>query len=500
MTVCDRLLLKLSDVINNYESAGIDAEVSLPETSHSPEDVTTAEIIARASLKAQAEWFSAIAAIEELLVGQIRSQQAQTSWCQGLVFSSPSSIFSHAEVIASVQTGIFTPKACQNLSFKRCQLPAAASPDDKHWGKMVELPLFPKDPLASEQFCLVFTSKFGLLMTLGENRLGVGAFAFSFEPEVLQHAWLTLRSRLFLTVNPQLPQFDALVEQFKPTIPDYRLVTQFSRCLLHHLSATLSTPERKTRLVQAFEAHSASEVATEQPLASESPDVELLQALTHEIRTPLTTIRTMVRLLMRRQDLTPEIAKPLEIIDSECSEQIDRMELIFRATELKTTPLQPKTSQLGPISLEQVFQRSIPRWKKQAQRRNVNLEVVVPQKLPTVVSDSAMLDRVLSGLIENFIRSLPSGGKIRIRVETAGHQLKLQFLTESAGQANPLKALGQLLMFQPATGILSLNLDATKHLFNALGGKLIVRQRSQQKEVFTIFLPLGTSAGKSKPF
>ncbi|MCY7277683.1 MAG: ATP-binding protein, partial [Phormidesmis sp. CAN_BIN44] len=43
---------------------------------------------------------------------------------------------------------------------------------------------------------------------------------------------------------------------------------------------------------------------------------------------------------------------------------------------------------------------------------------------------------------------------------------------------------------QPETGSLSLNLSVTKNLFQALGGKLIVRQRPERGEVFTLFLPL----------
>jgi signal transduction histidine kinase len=152
--------------------------------------------------------------------------------------------------------------------------------------------------------------------------------------------------------------------------------------------------------------------------------------------------------------------------------------------------------QLVPTSLDDLLQQSIPRWKKQAQRRNVVLEVGLPKKLPQVVSDPAMLDQVLTGLMEKCTRSLSGGGQIRVEVTTAGHQLKLQFCTESPCHHNPLKALGQLLMFQPETGSLSLNLDVTKHLFHRLGGKLIVRQRSQQGEIFTIFLPLGTNALK----
>jgi signal transduction histidine kinase len=219
----------------------------------------------------------------------------------------------------------------------------------------------------------------------------------------------------------------------------------------------------------------------------------LLQALTHEIRTPLTAIRTLARLLLRNKSLTPPMVKQLEAIDRECTEQIERMELIFRAVELETTACQERPVQLVPMSLEQVLEQSIPRWKKQAQRHNVLLDVVRPQKLPQVVSDPALLDRVLTGLMEKFIRSLSAGGQIRVEVTTAGHQLKLQFHTQSAHPANPFQALGQLLMFQPATGSLSLNLEVTKNLLNALGGKLIVRQRSPKGEVLTIFFPLGSN-------
>jgi signal transduction histidine kinase len=90
----------------------------------------------------------------------------------------------------------------------------------------------------------------------------------------------------------------------------------------------------------------------------------------------------MTRLLLRNKKLTPQMVKLLEGIDQECTEQINRMELIFRATELKNTPKEPKSVQLVSTSLEHVLDASIPRWKKQAQRRNVVLDVVVPQKLP----------------------------------------------------------------------------------------------------------------------
>jgi signal transduction histidine kinase len=264
---------------------------------------------------------------------------------------------------------------------------------------------------------------------------------------------------------------------------------EFSRQLLKHLPVLPPLEVRKTRCVTNLSQE--KEPTLENPSPNTPPELELLQALTHEIRTPLTTIRTMTRLLLKRAKLTPEMTKCLEVIEQECNDQIDRMELIFRAAELETTPHQENSVQLVSTSLEQVFQVSIPRWQKQAKRRNVHLDFVLPKKLPQVVSDPSMLDQMLTGLIEKFTRSVSAGGGVRVEVATAGHQLKLQFCSQSNCPTNPLKALGQLLMFQPETGSLCLSLNVTKNLFNILGGKLIVRHHPQQGEVMTVYLPLG---------
>jgi K+-sensing histidine kinase KdpD len=148
-----------------------------------------------------------------------------------------------------------------------------------------------------------------------------------------------------------------------------------------------------------------------------------------------------------------------------------------------------------------MFKQSIPRWQQQASQRQLTLDIVLPQKMPTVVSDPVMLDQALTSLIERFTRSLPAGSHIQVEVVPAGNQLKVQLQSETDSamvtqkQHRPLlRSLGQLLMFQPETGTLSLNLAVTKSLFQALGGKLIVRDRPQQGEVMTVFLPLEMSS------
>ncbi len=550
---------------------------------------------AQQRVRAEREWCGAIAALHvllqqmlepELLTYSPKGSELPESEKRGVLISGSLPVLHQPELLAHISTWTFTPGALKATTWMPCQLLPAANPEEFIPSASSTLPLLPNDPLAMEQFCLVLTNQFSLVMALGEDAQERPALLFSFEPDVVWQAWRSLRSRLLLTSPESLPSLESRVNQFIPVDPDYRLVTQFSRTMLAHLpepsewerfgpSCETTARVEQVGLPLAATAHVSANSNSGQaegaqiknaqakssdwqhavvqdkrraanlgkgrnlsPIADRSmhlaqdhlaqdhlpqidhlrqtktsPDTELLQAIAHEVRTPLTTIRTLTRLLLRRKDLGPEVIKRLEVIDRECTQQIDRFSLIFRAVELETTAAKHPLTPLAAISLAQVFQQCVPRWQQQASQRNLTLDVVLPQKLPMVVSDPTMLDQVLTGLIDRITHTLPSGSHIQVQVMLAGHQLKLQFHSQpqaddlgkddsknaSSSFAPSLKSIGQLLMFQPETGNLSLNLSVTKNLFQALGGKLIVRHRPHEGEVLTIFLPLETRRLDEQP-
>jgi nitrogen-specific signal transduction histidine kinase len=437
------------------------------------------------------QWCVSLAATEQLLLNSLAT--TSTDATQGLVLAAPAPLFSEPRLTQSLQTITFTAKPFNPLALMPFKMPTGTTVmADEIAPHESVLPLLAADPLGTEQFCLIFTEKFRLVLVLAEDSCGKKKFSFSFDPEVVEMAWRSLGARVMLNNPDFYAELNSLVQKYEPIAPDYHILMQFSQLLLTQLPQEEKTTNRhdKEHFPSSASAH-----------RSPRPDVELLQAFAHEVRTPLTTIRTMTRLLLKQKTLPANVIKRLEVIDHECTEQIDRMELLFKAAELETcATAKSSNTQLTPTSLDQVLQQSIPRWQQTANRRNLTIEVVLPQQLPTVVSNPSMLDRVLTGLIENFTRSLPPGSHIQVHVILAGDQLKLQLSPHSQckdsnntyGAVTPpiRKALGQLLMFQPETGVISLNLSATKHLFQAIGGKLIVRQRPQHGEVLTIFLPL----------
>lgn len=494
-------------------------------------------LLPQAQVQAEQEWLGGLAALIRLLLelpldsAPLEAEADALLPLMGGVLSGPFPVLPDRLMGQRLSHWLLVPEQLEQIfSVTRPLLSGqgkGATPGPACDLQMV--PLTSHDPLVGERFCLLLTRQFSGLLVLGYDHSGLPQFQFSFDPEVVEQGWQRLRDRVVATRPPLVPALDRLIDQFPPVEPDYRLVTRYSHLLMaqlrqrpqgdgavetHHSAGAMSTlalPARPTAAAfqtgstPHFESRlkgSAFAGSEPEPASESSPDTELLKAMAHEIRTPLTTIRTLTRSLLKRKDIGDEVAKRLKLIDRECTQQIDRFSLIFRAVELETDRAARPRSPLSAISLNQLFDDAIPRWQQQASRRNLSLTVNVPPCLPMVNSDPAMLTQVLTGLIDRFTHSLPPYSHIELAVTLAGHQLKLQFQSQppegSDPQpkddplASPFKALGQLLMFQPETGGLSLNLNATKNLFQALGGKLIVRQRPQAGEVLTVFLPLET--------
>ena len=359
---------------------------------------------------------------------------------------------------------------------------------------------------------MVLTHQFSWAATLSHTSEGDQPFfAITFDPLTIAALLPPLLERAVAHRPALIPRLEHWLQEFPPVAGDYRWPMHFSRRLLA-LSAQLKepsvivdlpaddfleSPNPKPSVANSVEGLEQSEPGDANSERRTHHDIELLKAIAHEIRTPLATIKTLTQLLIRRKDLPEGVTRRLESIQQECTQQIDRFSLIFRAIELTTTPSASLSYSLTALSLQQLFAQKMARWETILERRSLEFDVSIPKDLPAVaIRDPNMLDQVLTGLIEQLSHTLPLGSKISLRITLAGEQLKLQLRSaipeQEDGQSSKsmLKAVGQLLMLQPETGNLSLSLPATKQIFNFLGGKLTVRQSPPSGEVLTMYLPL----------
>ena len=377
------------------------------------------------------------------------------------------------------------------------------------------IPILPEDPLVEEQFLILITPVFNAVVAQGLHpHTGQQGLMISFEPEAIQRAGQVLLARTQHTCPGALPLWQAALQSFPLLPPHHRVVARFSSLLLMSDSTLLelastaqlpttspsteSSPQEDPVHLSPLALPSDTSLSLpppgslqttfDEPLDEESSisEAELLQALAHDIRTPLTTILTNARLALRQKSLT-KAQTFLKRIEQECKEQIEKFDLIYQAVEPK-----PKHLQLGPIALTELIQQNLPKWRSQVERQGSTLEMEISEDLTDVMSDSQTLDTILSGMIRQLARNSPPSSQISARLTNAGELVKLQFqvtATDTPPSMKPRQAIGQLLMLQPETGAISLSLPVTRTLFRALGGYLTFKQKAKQGETLTIYLP-----------
>jgi signal transduction histidine kinase len=394
-------------------------------------------------------WYRSLTILQALF-HEACDRQNNPKACSGVVLTHNPHTIPYSER-ANFQTWVFTAQQSSLLTVK-------SFPTDKIHSIAIDT----DNAAANEWFCIAIAPTFNMLLLDSSHQRSC---IFSLHPQPIKAAIADLISQA--KQSEQLQQLEVQLAQFPLQEPNYATISRlYSIMLTQPISRKLPVPEIQ--------------------------EVDIIKSLTHEVKTPLTTIRTLAQSLLRRKDIVKAIKPRIERIAAECAEQIDRFDLIFEAAQLAASPVP-----LQSTSVLQILTQNAERWQTQAERRQVEMEIIMPESIAPINSNSRLLTQLLTGIIDRLVRSLPSGSKIALTAATAGEHLKLQFQSSlgSIGEDEypMLKSVGQWLMLQPETGTLSLSLPITKALFQALGGKLTVRLHptaaGYDGEILTIFLP-----------
>ena len=436
------------------------------------------------------------AALETLQQDLLIPEDVQT----GLWLAAPLPALYEPQLLGCLQGWVWAPEELEQLVPISAALPGTGTgvrhPNGHNYRRLALHPDDCRDPLLiliTPQLQLALAlqgseNKRQLLMssdpaTLGDILALIGRQLQDQEPVMAEQLQDDLRQLGPLHTDESLPQ------RFWPQLSE-RLTTVAP-------SITLQTPTGST-----------------QHESDPQDDLGLLEALSHEVRTPLATIRTLIRSLIRRRDLPAVVMKRLRQIDVECSEQIDRFGLIFHAAELQR---QPQPSNLARTDLAQILACLEPAWTNQLERRGIQLKLNLETGLPLVLSDPRRLEPMLGGLIDRASRGLPSGSELTLLLGAAGARLKLQILvhqprrdagpsdltgqgpsqttadgpsTAGAARAGTAK-VGAVLSWDPSTGSLQLSQQATRQLLASLGG----RYRQREDRNLTVFFPVASETG-----
>jgi signal transduction histidine kinase len=410
----------------------------------------------------------------------------------GLWLAAPLPALYDPTLLQRLQGWVWAPTELDALlSPPMALLPAPDSPP-RTAGDAGPHPAFARLPLqdadGTDPLLLVITPQLQVALAVSGSP-GARRLLVRFEPDVLSEALSLVHDRL---EHSDAQAADALrhrLQQLGSLHSDGSLGLRFWARLSERLAAMAPSVTLQPLLTAAAPMHPAG--------AAPAAELALLEAITHEVRTPLATIRTLIRSLLRRSDIPPLVRQRLEQIDGECSEQIDRFGLIFLAAELQRQPTSEPigdTQALARTDLAQLLSQMEPLWQRQLSRRGLAFDLSLAEALPEVLSDPTRLETMLGGLIDRFSRNLPAGSRVQLSLVEAGPRLKLHLGCETPGPAgpplaepHPAKALvGPVLSWNPTTGSLQLSRQATQQLFEQLGGRLTERHGSG----LTVFFPI----------
>lgn len=220
---------------------------------------------------------------------------------------------------------------------------------------------------------------------------------------------------------------------------------------------------------------------------------EFVANVSHELKTPLTSIKGFVETLLGGALENPETSRDfLKIIDGHTA-RLER--LISELLELARLETGELVSQFRPVDLKGLIQRSAGFFEKEIQAKRQVLEVECPETLPPISGDEEKLERALGNLIQNAVKFTPDQGNIKVRARDSGSQVEISVLDTGIGIAeDQLPRIFERFYRVDKSrsrkeGGTGLGLSIVKHIAQAHAGNVRVESRLGKGSTFTLSLP-----------
>lgn len=138
---------------------------------------------------------------------------------------------------------------------------------------------------------------------------------------------------------------------------------------------------------------------------------ELLANVSHDLRTPITSIYGYAEtlLLKTKENNSDEQQRYLNIILQNTEKLKNLVDELFEFSKLeaKQVKLNPE-----PFSIVELVQDVTAKYKILADKKNIAIATILPDDLPLIYADIALVDRAIQNLVDNAIKYTKEGGKI----------------------------------------------------------------------------------------
>ena len=227
---------------------------------------------------------------------------------------------------------------------------------------------------------------------------------------------------------------------------------------------------------------------------------EFVAIASHELRSPLHSIRGFTRLLLNGSVHNPETQREfLSFIDQQCAHLSQLVSNLLDAAKIEAGRMEIRREL---VSLDALVARTLAQLRSAAEEKALTVETDLPADLAAVEGDEGYLGRVVANLVDNAIKFSEGGGTVTIRARTEGPELVVS--VQDHGIGIPQDALSRLFeRFYQANssttrsrGGTGLGLYISKQTVEAHGGRIWVESVVGQGSTFSFAIPVCASASE----
>ncbi|MBL0058707.1 MAG: response regulator [Elusimicrobia bacterium] len=222
-----------------------------------------------------------------------------------------------------------------------------------------------------------------------------------------------------------------------------------------------------------------------------------LSIVSHDLRSPLASIRGYAQLLQFQRDLPPEqTAKFLNIIVSQADHQGSLISDLMDVVSIESGKLRVEKS---PAVLTEILTNMDLRMVALAEQKKIEFKTLLEGEFPAIPLDSRRIDQALTNLIGNAFKHTPAGGRVTLRAVREPGQFRVE--VRDTGEGIPAVSLPRIFeeFYQVESHAskkdgLGLGLTIAREIVHAHGGEIGAESDGPgQGAKFWFTLPIPTS-------
>lgn len=224
--------------------------------------------------------------------------------------------------------------------------------------------------------------------------------------------------------------------------------------------------------------------------------------VSHELKTPLTSVQGFAQAILDGTADTPEEQKQAaEVIFSE-SGRMHRM--VLDLLDLARLDAGTADLKMAPVDMRVLLDSIVEKFSLQAQKDEIKLAVDLPRELPTPVADGDRLAQVFTNLVDNALRHTPAGGQVTLQVQA--NQIEVEIRVIDTGSGIPADATPHIFerFYQVDVSRsggekhgAGLGLAIVQEIVIAHSGRITVRSQEGTGTTFSVHLPLAQPAANT---